>query len=403
MYRIYYLTLPSLLDVSLCFAEEISKNVDFKMTLQVTSNNWRGSILGEKMDAPKIGLAKIDRYLSSPPKDLPQIWNNSMGFSIANFGGGNGLFPASMRTSLDVLKSIKDFKPDIIHLETTSGRLLWLLPEMRKIAPIVLTIHDPHPHAGEAPLKKLLIRSFTYKYIDRFIFHNLCQINEFCSEYKIPNNRVDYTPLGEYYLYRNFQQNRPEIKPNIVLFFGRLSPYKGLDILFEAMPLVCKRVTNVHFQIAGRPIPGFKLPAVPELEGGGKVEILQEYVNNEKMASLFQQAALVVCPYTDATQSGVIMTAYAFNKPIVASRIGGLPEYIEDGLTGRLVNPSDPVSLADGIVSMLFQMNDEIEGRQEIRESIRGVCKTIFNWRSISKQTYNIYQRTIDGHSTRTK
>jgi glycosyltransferase involved in cell wall biosynthesis len=77
------------------------------------------------------------------------------------------------------------------------------------------------------------------------------------------------------------------------------------------------------------------------------------YISNARLVQLLASALVVVCPYVDATQSGVVLTAFAFEKPVVATRVGGLPEYVQDGQTGLLIPPRDPVALAQALIQVL--------------------------------------------------
>ena len=138
-----------------------------------------------------------------------------------------------------------------------------------------------------------------------------------------------------------------------VLFFGRLSPYKGLDVLYAAVPRVAAAVPGVRFVVAGRPIPGYEPPTAPRPEAGGHVEAIQDRISNGRLATLLEEATVVACPYRDATQSGVVLTAFAFGRPVVASDVGGLGEYVLPERTGILVPPGDPAALATALVRIL--------------------------------------------------
>jgi glycosyltransferase involved in cell wall biosynthesis len=85
--------------------------------------------------------------------------------------------------------------------------------------------------------------------------------------------------------------------------------------------------------------------------------VYDEYVPDEKRAQLFRQASVVVLPYTEATQSGVIPVAYSFSKPVVATAVGGIPSQVENGVTGYLVPPRDEKALAGAIVRLLLDRN----------------------------------------------
>jgi glycosyltransferase involved in cell wall biosynthesis len=85
------------------------------------------------------------------------------------------------------------------------------------------------------------------------------------------------------------------------------------------------------------------------IEDGSKFEIHEGYISSEGITGLFQRASLVVLPYLSASTSGVLMIAYSFGKPVVATKAGCLPEYVEDNITGLLVDPANVEQLAEAI------------------------------------------------------
>ena len=100
---------------------------------------------------------------------------------------------------------------------------------------------------------------------------------------------------------------------------------------------------------------------------------------------------VIVCPYTDASQSGVVLTAYAFGKPVVATRVGGLPEYVEDGVTGLLVPPRNPQALAEALVRLLRDPDTQRTLSQGIRHN------EALSWESIIKRTISVYEQVLSG------
>jgi glycosyltransferase involved in cell wall biosynthesis len=136
-----------------------------------------------------------------------------------------------------------------------------------------------------------------------------------------------------------------------VLFFGFVRPYKGLKYLIEAYPLVLAR-TDAHLLIAGE----FWDDATPYLEQikalglEERCTVLDQYIPNEGVGDCFAAADLVVLPYVDATQSGIVQLAFGFGVPVVTTKVGGLSEAVEDGVTGLLVDPEDSHALAAAII-----------------------------------------------------
>jgi glycosyltransferase involved in cell wall biosynthesis len=135
------------------------------------------------------------------------------------------------------------------------------------------------------------------------------------------------------------------------LFFGRISKYKGLEYLIRAEPLISAMVPEVRFVIAG--VGEDIEPYRRMMTNAERFTILDEYISDEQRAELFRRASVVVLPYVEATQSGVIPVAYSFGKPVVATTVGGLPSQVDHGKTGFLVAPRDPEALAMATVELL--------------------------------------------------
>ena len=135
-----------------------------------------------------------------------------------------------------------------------------------------------------------------------------------------------------------------------ILFFGRIWPYKGLEYLIKAEPLITAKIPEAKIVIAGtgEDFQRYRSMMIPD-----KFEILNEYVSDEKRAELFSRASVVVMPYVEASQSHVPSIAYRCGKPVVATNVGGLPEMVEDGKTGFLVPPRDVDALAAAIVRLM--------------------------------------------------
>ncbi len=389
--RVLYLTLPALLDTSLCFIEEMSQLVNLNVLLQVTPNSWKNSIFDlSPVDLPE-GLNPAEPVLKDYPPALQETWSHTGSFQLAVFGGNSSAEPRSWDTAWQVVQYARRLKPDLIHLETTLGRMAWALPWLKQVAPLILSVHDPQPHSGEDPLKKKIIRALNFGQAKHFILHNHAQMPGFLRQQRLSAERVSVIPLGPYHLYRQFIRQQLPSDPSCVLFFGRLSPYKGLERLIQAAPMVCEKVPDARFVIAGKAITGYELPALPGLPNGGRWDVINTYIPNDRLAELFQRAAVVVCPYTDATQSGVVLTAYAFGKPVVASRVGGLPEYVQHGVTGVLVEPGNAASLADGLVQMLAST----PGPEASFARISAFCEEHFAWKEIAEKTLDVYQSLL--------
>ncbi len=143
---------------------------------------------------------------------------------------------------------------------------------------------------------------------------------------------------------------------NTILYFGYVRAYKGLMVLLETMKLLNDRAEKI---VGGVPLllaagefyddEGKYRSRVHDLGIEGCVRFVSEYVPTSQVAVYFSAADVVVLPYRSATQSGIVQIAYNFDKPVIATNVGGLAEVVLDGKTGFIVPPDDPTALADGI------------------------------------------------------
>ncbi|MEE8575399.1 MAG: glycosyltransferase [Thermodesulfobacteriota bacterium] len=136
-----------------------------------------------------------------------------------------------------------------------------------------------------------------------------------------------------------------------LLFFGFVRPYKGLDILIDAMELL--KGEEIFLTVAGEWWDGGDGLRARLNSLGGKAEVIDRFVTEDETAELFSRADVVVIPYRNSTGSGIVPLAYRYGKPVIATSVGGLPDVIDDGLSGFLVSPEDPEALAGAIRKFL--------------------------------------------------
>jgi glycosyltransferase involved in cell wall biosynthesis len=134
-----------------------------------------------------------------------------------------------------------------------------------------------------------------------------------------------------------------------LLFFGIVRPYKGLDVLLEAMGR--RPHPDLKLTVAGEFWSGLEatLREIERLGLGDCVEVIPRYVDEHEAARLFARADAVVMPYRHATGSGVLGLAYRYGKPVIASRLPGIEEHVREGETGILVRAGSAEELARSI------------------------------------------------------
>jgi glycosyltransferase involved in cell wall biosynthesis len=167
-----------------------------------------------------------------------------------------------------------------------------------------------------------------------------------------------------------------EVDRAILLFFGLVRPYKGLEYLLQAMPLVLRDVDCVLLVVGEFYEPKARYThLIDDLRLRERVELVDRYVKNEEVSLYFRSADVVVLPYVDATQSGVVQIAFGLEVPVITTDVGGLPEIVEDGCTGFVVASRSAEQLAEAIVRF-YREAREASFRREITRR-RGD----FDWR----------------------
>ncbi|MDR3627511.1 MAG: glycosyltransferase [Ignavibacteriaceae bacterium] len=163
----------------------------------------------------------------------------------------------------------------------------------------------------------------------------------------------------------------------IILFFGFIRDYKGLDILLNAMALL-KNNLNVKLMIAGEfySNEGKYLKIIDDLGIKENLLMFTDFIPTSEVKYYFSAADCVILPYRDATQSGIVQIATNFNKPVIAANVGGLGEVIENGKTGFIVEKENPEALADAVKKFY------LEGREV--EFVKNIAVEVkkYSWES---------------------
>jgi len=172
----------------------------------------------------------------------------------------------------------------------------------------------------------------------------------------------------------------------VILFFGYVRKYKGLDILIEAFPKVLFNNKNAKLLIVGEFYDDLKeyLNLIRKLGIGDKVKLINQFVPNEEVAKYYQVSDVVILPYRSATQSGILNVAYGFYKPVIVTDVGGLAEFVDEGKTGFVVKPDSPDAIFEGVEKFLslrdktdFASNIEKRNRQNSFNNLPEVFNSI--------------------------
>src|ERR1700731_17068 len=256
-----------------------------------------------------------------------------------------------LQTIRKIFREIDTFAPEVIHYQGFHPWLDLALPLWHRY-PLVCTVHDFRPHPGDKLSQKtpFWVEMFVRRRADQLIVHSQHVRALMAQHLDGATDNISLMPhiqIGQELASPAGQDNE-----NLILFFGRIWEYKGLEYLIRAEPLISARVPGVRFMIAGQGEEFSRYARMmvhPE-----RFIVHNEFISEERTAEYFRRASIVVLPYIEASQSGVIPLAYSAAKPVVATTVGGLPEMVEHGHTGYLVAPRDAGQLADALVRLLL-------------------------------------------------
>jgi len=287
-----------------------------------------------------------------------------------------------------ILRQITDFQPDVIHFQRGHLWFNFALPFLNRY-PLVLTIHDPRHHLGDRGSRNTpqWVMDFGHRRADRIIVHAEQIKQILVDEDGIADDRVHVIPhvaIGN--------PPRPldgREQPNLILFFGRIWEYKGLEYLIRAQPLINAKVPEARIVIAGQGEEFRRYERM--MVDRDRFIVHNRHIPDDERRRLFQQASVVVLPYVEATQSGVVPVAFTYEKPVVATNTGGLPEAVEHGETGLLVPPRDERALATAIIRLL--KDERLRRRMGVagKRQLYAKCSP----EMVARQTAEVYREAI--------
>lgn len=260
--------------------------------------------------------------------------------------------------SYQIHQYLKEINPDVIIID--NSMLTYFVSTLAFRKKMLLLVHDPFLHSGEDFFIDRYLRKIHFSLIQQKMLLNENQKNEFISYYNYNPKDIHTSFLSVYDFLNYFKTNESVDSGNFnILFFGRISPYKGIKFLLDAFVgiLSTKKYTDITLTIAGSGDFDFDIEPYKKYP---EIKIINEFIIPENLANLIFKSSVVVCPYIDATQSGVVMSAYAFKKPVIATNVGGLPEMVKDQLTGIIIEPKNSEAIRNAILE-LYNNSDLLE------------------------------------------
>jgi len=335
---------------------------------------------------------KVELYLFLPDRHI-QYYDTCISSTVRRvpymLPRMRSLLP-NVRMLGNITGQLNALSPTLVHLQAGYPWFNLIMPHVHKKYPFVTTVHDIDTHPGDKDSEKFFFKDLAIRHSDRFIVHGNKLKQAFTRKYKVPGDRVDSIHHGAYSIYSSYAPERIEEDDSCVLFFGRIFDYKGLEYLIRAEPFISRAVPGLKIIVAGR---GDHFDKYDKwIVNREKYTILNRYIDNRETAELFQKARVVVLPYIEASQSGIIPLAYAFGKPVVATDVGSLAEVVDDGRTGFIVPPKDVDRLSRAVITLLKDQDLWKRMTYFIRERVRNEL----NWDNIADATIDTYKKTLN-------
>lgn len=265
-------------------------------------------------------------------------------------------------TWMKAIRYIKEKKPDYVLLYWWTpyfSFMNWYITNSLKDTrtKVIYLCHNVLPHEKRFIDKEL--SRLALKHSDYFIVHadkeredlrrilpEIPEMNIITAVHPSYDVQFKFSPIE-----KPKARKKLNLKGKVMLFFGFVRDYKGLMYLIDAMPLILKKV-DVTLLIVGEfwKGKGEYVSRVEELGIEDNVRIIDKYVPDEDVAQYYVASDVVVLPYLSATNSGIVQIAYGFDRPVIVTDVGGLPEIVKHGKTGFVVKPEDSREIAEAVL-----------------------------------------------------
>lgn len=252
-----------------------------------------------------------------------------------------------------ILKLIKAFEPDILYVPFGLMWSRFIYAFLPKHTKVIRTIHDVKAHDrftfGE--VMSDLLTAGSNHYVDGYVILNAKDKETVENRFKKPVAVIPHASFS-YYFKESASSGTEEIKHRIG-FFGRIEPYKGLDLLVEAFEL--SKTQGLKLLIAGSGT--IETSLLERIKSNNNIELINRYIDDDEFQPLLDSVDFVVLPYKRASQSGVIPMCFAYGKTVIATNVGALVEQVPEG-TGIITTPDAADICAE--IDDLYKKQDKI-------------------------------------------
>jgi glycosyltransferase involved in cell wall biosynthesis len=301
--------------------------------------------------------------------------------------------------SMQLLRELERIDPDVIHFQWLALPIIdqFFINRLRRIAPLVHTVHESTPYHGTegSLIQRIGAESIPRKF-DHLIVHTENAKDDLTNR-RISPSKISIIPHGILEYPVDNTKSSPEYSPRndtVLLLFGGLKEYKGIDVLLKAFSQLSSDVQNdTQLKIAGSASVSIEelQSLASDLGISSHVDWDIRYIPDGELPELLQEADIFTFPYRTANQSGALMTALPYGKPIVASNVGGFSKVLDDEVHGRLVKPGDPTKLACALEEVLTWESK----RENMGDAVQDLAENMYSWQRIAKKTLEVYMKVV--------
>lgn len=295
-------------------------------------------------------------------------------------------------------------RPDVFHVQWLVARdheLMMLRILKRAGIPLIHTGHDLLPHGSHSSEDRAFFGRL-YRLVDRVIVHAERNREELLELFEVDAAAAAVIPMGSLSVFPGADISKDAAQRElgiaagrrVILFFGLIKRYKGLEYLVDAFRELRSRVEGATLLIAGRVAtedresgPYYE-QLLEELQGWADVRIFAEHIPASRVDLFFAASDVVALPYVKTYQSGVLLVAYGAGRPVVTTDTGGLGESVDEGQSGYVVPVRDAAALADALVKVLVPPETATRMGAYAKELTEGR----YSWPSIASRTLEVYR-----------
>jgi glycosyltransferase involved in cell wall biosynthesis len=263
---------------------------------------------------------------------------------------------------------------------------------MARRCPLVLTVHDATARGGRgfAAMQTLGLPA-ALRHFSALIVHNEAGRRALL-DLGVADASIEILPHPRLPLPAPTTATKPDPEEPVLLIFGEIKPYKGVDLAIEALALLPDRHRKrVRLVVAGRPaMPLEGLRALARDVGvAAGVEWIDRYVTQDELPALLGSAAIFLLPYRESDASGVLSQVLQLGRPIVASRTGDFPELVGAAGCGEVVEPDNATALAQAVCRLL----DDPDRAARMGAAARELSQTMPGWGEMARALGAVYGR----------